>query len=91
MRVEKISSSLLPRIDSAVKECVNLGQWMLFQSRSDRKNVFYLKAGEKVFGLDESGEVVGRIESTNLNIDKIFYFDDLPHPGSLSSNVNFRF
>ena len=91
MKFTNIESSELPDIDSAVKECVNMGQWMLFKSNAKSantvENVLYLKVGQSVYTLNEKGGVMDEIKNTvdSLQMDEVFYFSDLPKPVSLSN------
>ncbi|WP_434033356.1 hypothetical protein [Cupriavidus sp. a3] len=92
MKLHDILSTDLPDIDDSTKECVNLGQWLLFKSEKRQegardKVAFYLKAGASVYGLNEKGAVLEELDRKyeNLQIDELYYFSDLPKPGSLSN------
>ena len=90
MKLNNILSSDLPEIDNSIKECVNLGQWLLFKSHGlekDPETVFYLKAGSKIFSLNQAGKVLETMDRDKLNvhIDELFYFSDIAHPQSLSN------
>ncbi|MOA25079.1 hypothetical protein D3C78_1457850 [compost metagenome] len=91
MKIIDILSSDLPGIDDPIKECVNLGQWLLFRSeeivRTKGENTFCLKIGHSVYLLSERGYVISQIEggTEKLGMDEIFYFSDLPRPHSLSN------
>ena len=93
MRLNDILSDELPAIDDSVKECVNLGQWLLFKSdekaNKEDKVAFYLKAGASVFGLNERGEVLREFDrdEENLQVDELYYFSDLPKPHSISNTA----
>lgn len=92
MKLINIESSILPDIDSSVKECVNLGQWLLFKPA--KKLVkhddvsFYLKVEHSCyFGLNDLGGIVCQLDNVtqDLVMDEVFYFSDLPKPLSLSN------
>lgn len=91
MKLNNILSSELPEIDNSIKECVNLGQWLLFKSKTTSQagaeSSFYLKVGQCIYKLSDSGKVVQEIEKPrdNLRIDELFYFSDIPKPRSLSN------
>ncbi|GAA4791022.1 hypothetical protein [Lysobacter hankyongensis] len=90
MKLKNISSKTLPAIDESIKECVNLGQWLLFKSSSIKEKddaCFYLKVGHNIFGLDKIGNITHEIggEVDDLSIDELFYFSDIPRPNSLSN------
>ncbi len=91
MKLNHILSNELPEIDQSIKECVNLGQWLLFKSdtieNADADVAFYLKAGPSVFELDVRGQVLKTLETADLSlhIDELFYFSDIPQPCSLSN------
>ncbi|WP_082754600.1 hypothetical protein [Burkholderia savannae] len=93
MKLSDIKSAAMPEIDESVKECVNLGRWLLFKSeaksRAHAEAVFYLKTGVNVFELSESGRILQKLNQgeEDLEIDELFYFSDLPRPGSLSNSV----
>ncbi|AXV70901.1 hypothetical protein CJO74_01115 [Ralstonia solanacearum] len=94
MKLNNILSADLPEIDESVKECINLGQWLLFKSwtksHAHPQVAFYLKAGSSVFELSERGRILQELNQNEegLEIDEVFYFADLPKPTSLS-NSNF--
>lgn len=89
MKLHDILSSRLPEIDDSVKECVNLGEWLLFKSEDSIGNPssFYLKTDSKVYKLDDSGKLLRQVElsSEKIEIDEIFYFSDINRPASLSN------
>ncbi|QIC84887.1 hypothetical protein F0336_19140 [Serratia liquefaciens] len=93
MRFTDVLSSDLPEIDDSVKECINLGQWMLF--RAEQKDIldiniaFFLKVGKDLFALGRRGEVLTVFSNLHKDIDvsEIIYFSDLPKPMSLSNMV----
>lgn len=94
MKLSDIKSTALPEIDKSVKECVNLGQWLLFKSEAKSHAhegvAFYLKAGASVFKLSESGRILQELdhdEEEGLEIDELFFFSDLPKPTSQSNSV----
>ncbi|EFA4927685.1 hypothetical protein KZD03_00040 [Escherichia coli] len=90
MKFTGLQSSELPDTSDAVKECVNLGQWMLFKSNSYRITVemtFFLKTGNDIFGMNERGQIMPTRITEHLSIDEVFYFSDLPRPSSLSNTV----
>lgn len=96
MKISHISSAELPQVDTLVKQCVNSGQWLLFKSRGMAQRGFlgtyYLTAGDNIFSLDGQGELRESIarEGTNLSIDELFYFNDIPAPKSLSNATKTR-
>lgn len=96
MKLHDIASARLPEIDDSVKECVNLGQWLLFKSEAVVEGhpaaAFYLKTGSSVFELSDSGKVLQKIEDgvDKLEIDELFYFSDVRKPVSLSNANIFR-
>ncbi|HHP0514160.1 TPA: hypothetical protein ACRZ3R_005003 [Vibrio harveyi] len=89
MKFKYIHSEELPNVDRYVKECINSGQWFLFKSSARNTEAsFFLKAGKEVFGLDESGNMllsVESVESEELAMEELYYFDDVPRPVSLSN------
>lgn len=89
MKLHDILSSDLPEIDDSVKECVNLGEWLLFKSDGSTASPssFYLKTDSKVYELDERGKLLHQIEgsSDKIEIDEIYYFSDIHRPASLSN------
>jgi len=93
MKVNNIRSNELPEIDSSIKECVNLGQWLLFRSKAIQPDVkeaaYFLKAGTKIFCLNKNGKILETIEKEKLNmpIDELIYFSDLLQPKSLSNMI----
>jgi hypothetical protein len=92
MKLNDIRSADLPEIDDSIKECVNLGQWLLFrcEGKAHARAAFYLKTGSRVFELNDRGKVLQQVNQSNeeLEIDEVYYFSDLPRPRSLS-NSNF--
>ncbi|CAG4895131.1 hypothetical protein [Paraburkholderia saeva] len=89
MKQNDILSKQLPEIDESVKECVNLGQWLLFKADGHDEVAFYLKTGSSVFELSDSGKVLQKVDNDedSLEIGELFYFADLPRPRSLSNYV----
>lgn len=88
MKFTGLRSSALPDTSDSVKECVNLGQWMLFKSNDQTLDVvFFLKTGDDIYGLNESGQILPTIISEYVRIDEVFYFSDLARPASLSNAV----
>ena len=89
MKLHDIVSARLPEIDDSVKECVNLGQWLLFKTdvHTQHEVAFYLKTGSGVFELSDSGRVLQEVEegADRLEIDEVFYFSDIHKPTSLSN------
>lgn len=91
MRLTDILSKSLPEIDESVKECVNLGEWLLFKSEkpgsdNDPQN-FYLKTDSSVFELDCRGGILKEMEdgTESLEVDELFYFSDVYKPESISN------
>jgi len=97
MKLHDILSADMPEIDESIKECVNLGQWLLFKSEmkagARAEAVFYLKAGSNVFELNEQGKILQKLDRAEegLEIDELFYFSDLPKPYSLSNAQSNKF
>ncbi|MFU0967097.1 hypothetical protein [Kluyvera ascorbata] len=88
MKFTGLQSSALPDTSDMVKECVNLGQWMLFKSYEQTVGiVFFLKTGNDIYRLDQRGQVMAPPVTEHLSIDEVFYFTDLPRPSSLSNAV----
>lgn len=93
MELRNLFSHELPEIDNSIKECVNLGEWLLFKSKNfehaDEEAVFYLKAGSKIFELDGVGRIlkIQERQDVNIRIDELFYFSDIPKPRSLSNSA----
>lgn len=89
MKLHEILAADLPDIDDSVKECVNMGQWLLFKtdvSTIGPNHPFYLKAGASVFELSDSGKIVQEVQrKDNLEVDEMFYFSDIRKPSSLSN------
>ncbi|RQR26989.1 hypothetical protein DIE23_28450 [Burkholderia sp. Bp9143] len=91
MKLHDILSERLPEIDDSVKECVNLGEWLLFKTdalaRDQHDVAFYLKTGSGIFELDDNGKVLHEVEggAEKLEIDELFYFSDVRKPTSLSN------
>ncbi|MCA8290784.1 hypothetical protein [Burkholderia vietnamiensis] len=93
MKLHDIESSRLPEIADSVKECVNLGEWLLFKTEAPeggQETAFYLKTATSVFELSDSGKVLHEVRdgAEKLEIDELFYFSDIRKPISLS---NMRF
>lgn len=91
MKFHDILSERLPEIDDSVKECVNLGEWLLFKTdvsgHGHHEAAFYLKTDSAIFELDDSGRVLSTVAEgvDNLEIDELFYFSDVCKPSSLSN------
>ncbi|VVE14542.1 hypothetical protein PPN31114_02828 [Pandoraea pneumonica] len=90
MKLHDIESSRLPEIADSVKECVNLGEWLLFKVESSmdgQEASFYLKTATSVFELSDSGRVLHEVKDgvEKLEIDELFYFSDIRKPISLSN------
>ncbi|WP_250476215.1 hypothetical protein [Caballeronia sp. INML1] len=90
MKLHDIQSDRLPEIDDSVKECVNLGEWLLFKTDASvdgRGVAFYLKTATSVFELSDSGKVLHEVDdgAEKLEIDELFYFSDVRKPTSLSN------
>lgn len=87
MKFTGLKSSALPDTSDSVKQCVNLGQWMLFKSSSSDVGIcFFLKTGKEIFALNERGKILASTPlRANLEMIEIFYFSDIPKPGSLSN------
>lgn len=90
MKQHNIVSSRLPEIADSVKECVNMGEWLLFKSEAQqggRQPAFYLKTSSTVFELNDEGKVLHEVEhgADKLEIDELFYFSDIRKPISLSN------
>ncbi|CAM6394140.1 hypothetical protein M8567_004770 [Escherichia coli] len=90
MKFTGLQSSALPDTSDSVKECVNLGQWMLFKSYAHEMTttfevVFFLKTDDEIFGLNERGQITSTQITEHLSIDELFYFIDLPKPPSFSN------
>ncbi|EKN6183537.1 hypothetical protein DVQ53_21835 [Yersinia enterocolitica] len=89
MKLHDILSSQLPDIDNSVKQCVNLGEWLLFkpEGSTSSSSSFYLKADSKIYELDNRGRLLHEIDdpSKNVEIGELFYFSDIHRPVSLSN------
>lgn len=90
MKLHDIESSRLPEIADSVKECVNMGEWLLFKTASpeaDGDAVFFLKTATSVFMLSDSGRVLQELAKgqEKLQIDELFYFSDIRKPVCLSN------
>lgn len=87
MKFTGLQSSALPDTSDSVKECVNLGQWMLFKSESNLVGVcFFLKTSNEIFALNERGKILNTTPMReHLEMREVFYFCDLPKPESLSN------
>jgi hypothetical protein len=94
MKIKNISSSELPEIDNSVKECINLGKWLLFKSSSigDGQSClsYYLKTDEQVFELDIHGNIQKPVsrDGLSIHIDELCYFSDISRPRSLSNTAS---
>lgn len=89
MKLRDILSERLPEIDDTVKECVNLGEWLLFKTVHGHRNAaFYLKTSSTIFELSDRGRVLHEVEggADKLEIDEMYYFSDVRMPGSLSNS-----
>lgn len=88
MEIKKLSATELPKIDLAVKECINLGQWLLFKSATRDQENFFLRAGTTLLTLDELGAIIHTADSVqdDVGVDEVFYFDDVVKPQTLSTN-----
>lgn len=90
MKLHDILSARLPEIDDSVKECVNLGEWLLFKTEASvghPEAAFYLKTDACIFELDDSGRLLHEVKqgADKLEIDELFYFADIRKPTSLSN------
>ncbi|UYK05167.1 hypothetical protein [Yersinia enterocolitica] len=86
MKFISIQSEALPEITTLVKECVNLGQWLLFKAHSEDGRVhFYLKTDKEIYALSQSGKVLNSTPVNNIEMHELYYFSDLPRPVSLSN------
>lgn len=90
MKLHDIESSRLPEISDSVKECVNMGEWLLFKTEAPqdgRTTAFFLKTATSVFELSDRGRVLHEVaeSSDKLEIDELFYFSDIRKPISLSN------
>ena len=90
MKLHDILSERLPEIDDSIKECVNLGEWLLFKTETSNDHpaaAFYLKTDSCIFELDDSGRLLNEITqgAEKLEIDELFYFADIRKPTSLSN------
>ncbi|HYQ50424.1 MAG TPA: hypothetical protein VES70_08320 [Pseudomonas sp.] len=90
MKLHDILSARLPEIGDSVKECVNLGEWLLFKTEAlagHPKAAFYLKTDDCIFELDDSGRLLQEVteDADKLEIDELFYFADISRPTSLSN------
>lgn len=90
MKLHDILSARLPEIDESVKECVNLGEWLLFKTEASvghPEAAFYLKTDACIFELDDSGRLLQEVTqgADKLEIDELFYFADISRPTSLSN------
>lgn len=76
MKFTGLQSSALPDTSDSVKECVNLGQWMLFKSNTDSMGVvFFLRAGKEIYTLNETGKVMSTSPVNEpLDMTEIFLF-----------------
>lgn len=88
MEIKKLQSNELPMIDLAVRECVNLGQWLLFKSATEGQEKFFLRAGATLLTLDPTGNIVHSMDGVHdeIGVDEVFYFDDVLKPQTLSMN-----
>jgi hypothetical protein len=90
MKLHNIDSSRLPEIANSVKECVNMGEWLLFKTEAlqdGQETAFFLKTATSVFELSDNGTVLHEVVdgSEKLEIDELFYFSDIRKPLSLSN------
>ncbi|MCE1019459.1 hypothetical protein LU640_14025 [Pseudomonas monteilii] len=90
MKLHDILSARLPEIGDSVKECVNLGEWLLFKTEASvgrHTAAFYLKTDDCIFELDDSGRLLQEVteDADKLEIDELFYFADISRPTSLSN------
>ncbi|HEJ7947566.1 TPA: hypothetical protein SMI10_003825 [Serratia liquefaciens] len=86
MKFVSIQSTALPEITKSVKECINLGQWLLFKAEQQDENVFfYLKVGTEIYPLSQRGGFLTSTPVGNVEIDEVYYFSDMPKPISLSN------
>lgn len=87
MKFTGLQSAALPDTSDSIKECVNLGQWMLFKSNAEMVGVyFFLKTTSEIYALDERGGILSHMHvSDTVEMSEIFYFSDLPQPDSLSN------
>jgi len=90
MKLHNIVSSRLPNIADSVKECVNMGEWLLFKTdahQNGQGKAFFLKTATSVFELSDNGTVLHEVKDgrENLEIDELFYFSDVRKPLSLSN------
>lgn len=90
MKFHDILSARLPEIGESVKECVNLGEWLLFKTEASGDHpeaAFYLKTGTSIFELDDNGRLLHEVsqDAEKLEIDELFYFADVCKPTSLSN------
>ena len=90
MKLRDIESSRLPEIADSVKECVNLGEWLLFKTgphENGGETGFFLKTANGIFQLSDSGRVLREVADggDRLEIDELFYFSDIRKPISLSN------
>lgn len=87
MKFVSIQSTALPEITKSVKECINLGQWLLFKAQQHDEHVFfYLKVGSEIYPLNRNGGFLTSAPVGNVDIDEVYYFSDLPKPISLSNS-----
>ncbi|SDH17813.1 MULTISPECIES: hypothetical protein [unclassified Duganella] len=90
MKLHDIDSSRLPEIADSVKECINMGEWLLFKTESQDsagEAAFFLKTPTSVFKLSDRGGVLHEVDDgfDRLEIDELFYFSDVSKPVSLSN------
>lgn len=87
MKFNYLHSSDLPQIDTFIKECINAGTWFLFKSYSECADErFYLKANSEIYTLDLKGNILNCTPLKDcLDIDELYYFDDIKRPISLSN------
>ncbi|HEY4318009.1 MAG TPA: hypothetical protein VGN04_10435 [Herbaspirillum sp.] len=90
MKLHEILAAELPDIDDSVKECVNMGEWLLFKTevhKAGSEAAYYLKTSTGVFELSDRGEVLQEVAASgdSLEIDELFYFSDVRKPDSLSN------
>lgn len=93
MKAINLLSSDLPEISIITKECINLGQALLFRTPHDQRDgttYFLLKVGADLYALGERGEVLSmyRPLKHDISINEVVYFSDVEKPRSLS-NMSF--
>lgn len=87
MKTSNIHSSQLPLLPESIKECINMGHWLLFKDDTCDDNFcngFYIKSNDCVFLLSPSGEILSKVTPYDKGIGEIYYFTDVARPTSLS-------